>query len=591
MAHVVGSAVVRDIQALVEDQLRAAAAAALGSEYAEADPLVRPANPQFGHYQSNLALPLAKRLRRKPREIAEAIARALGAPSELFESASVAGPGFINLRLQDGALCAATLRMLGDARLGIAAPESPQRVVVDYASPNLAKEMHIGHLRSTIIGDCIVRVLAFAGHDVIRQNHIGDWGTQFGMLLEHLLDSGWDRSADHSVSDLNALYQEAKSRFDTDAGFADRARRRVVTLQAGDEQSLSYWRQLIDESCAHMKEVFRTLGVLMTDEDLRGESYFNSRLERVVDDLTQAGVLEESDGAQVAFCEGFTNKEGNPLPLIVRKSDGGFGYAATDLAAARFRIDELGADRIIYVVGAPQSDHFAMLFATLTRAGWARQARLQHVAFGAILGRDRKPFKTRAGTNVKLMEVLGEAVQRARATLEEKDRGLEAAELASIARAVGIGAVKYADLCSDRIKDYTFDYERMLSMEGNTAPYLQYAYVRIQSILRKASQGASGEATSAGPLSITHEAERALMLDLLRLPRVVEQVVETLEPHRLCTYLYELAGRVHQFHERCPVLKAKDSATRQSRLSLSRVAGDTLARGLDLLGVAVVPRM
>jgi arginyl-tRNA synthetase len=579
---------VRDIQAIVEDQLRQAVRAALGEQYADTDPLVRPADPQFGDYQANLALSLAKLTRQKPRDIAQAIAEQLRQNTDVIQSVDVAGPGFINLTLSPSAIISATGRMWGDTRLGVAPPAAPDKVVVDYGSPNLAKEMHIGHLRSSIIGDAIARVLSFAGHEVIRQNHIGDWGTQFGMLLEHLIDEGWDQTEDHALSDLNRLYQAAKAHFDADAAFADRARQRVVKLQSGDPESLAFWQKLIAESCAHMNDVFRRLGVLLTDADLRGESFFNSRLPAVIRDLRAASVLEESEGAQVIFCAGFSGKSGAPVPLIVRKTDGGYGYATTDLAAARFRIDELGARRLIYVVDSRQSDHFAMLFWALRKAGWASdQVSLEHVPFGTILGEDKKPFKSRSGEAVKLSDVLDEAVVRARATLESKGRELGETELDQISRAVGIGAVKYADLSSDRIKDYVFDYDRMLSMEGNTAPYLQYAYVRVQSILRRAGE----TSLASGDLRITDPVERDMMLQLLRLPRVIEQVALTLEPHRLCTYLYATAAQVHQFHERCPVLKAPDAATRQSRLALSDLAARTLKLGLELLGVTVVDRM
>ena len=564
---------------------------ALGAAHTDADPQVRPADAQFGDYQSNLALGLAKQLRQKPRDLAQAIADRLTAEG-WFQRVEIAGPGFINLTLSDAAVLEAAAHMCDGARLGVTAPERPERVVVDYGSPNLAKEMHIGHLRSSIIGDAIARVLRFAGHEVILQNHIGDWGTPFGMLLEQLIDRGWDQAGDHSLADLNRLYEEARARFDSEPAFAERCRQRVVKLQGGDEESLAFWRRLIDESCAHMNHVFELLGVLLRDGDLRGESFYNPRLAGVVEDLRSGGLLVESDGAQVVFCEGFTSKTGAPLPLIVRKSDGGYGYAATDLAAARFRVQDLGATRVVYVVDARQSDHFAMVFWTLRKAGWvAPEVALEHVAFGTILGPDKKPFKTRSGGTVKLAEVLQEAVTRARAALEAKDRGLDAAELERIARAVGVGAVKYADLSSDRIKDYVFDYDRMLALEGNTAPYLQYAYVRVQSILRRASEESPGLQHAGSALLVSDPIERQLMLLLLRLPRVVDQVVRSLEPHRLCGYLYELASLVHQFHERCPVLKAPDQQLRNSRLALSDVAGRSLRLGLELLGVSVVDRM
>ncbi|MEY2929328.1 MAG: hypothetical protein RL033_77, partial [Pseudomonadota bacterium] len=413
---------VRDLQASVEARLRSAVGEALGAEHADADPQVRPADAQFGDFQSNLALGLAKQLRQKPRDLAQAIADRLIADRSWFQRVEIAGPGFINLTLTDEAVVEATARTFDDERVGVDAPERPERVVVDYGSPNLAKEMHIGHLRSSIIGDAIVRVLRFAGHEVILQNHIGDWGTPFGMLLEQLIDRGWDQAGDHSLADLNGLYAEARARFDSEPAFAERCRQRVVKLQSGDTESLEFWRRLIAESCAHMNHVFELLGVLLRDGDLRGESFYNSRLASVVDDLRTGGLLVESDGAQVVFCDGFTSKTGAPLPLIVRKTDGGYGYAATDLAAARFRA-ELGATRVVYVVDARQSDHFAMVFWTLRKAGWAvPEVSLEHVAFGTILGPDKKPFKTRAGGTVKLAEVLEEAVSRARAALEARDR-------------------------------------------------------------------------------------------------------------------------------------------------------------------------
>lgn len=578
----------RDIQAQVEDQLRAATRAALGDAFADTDPLIRAADPKFGDYQANLALGLAKKTGKKPRELADAIVAQL-AGSELFERVEVAGPGFINLTLSARAIDTALARMLADERLGVPLAQPKQRVVVDYASPNVAKEMHIGHLRSTIIGDAIYRVLSFAGHDVIAQNHLGDWGTQFGMLLEYLLEQGWTESETQSIRDLNRLYREAKARFDADDDFRERARRRVVALQAGDDQSLTLWRKLVAESVRHMNELFERLGVLLRDSDIRGESFFNPRLAQVVQDLERSGELAVSEGAKVVFPEGFTSKSGTPLPLIVQKSDGGFGYAATDLAAAHFRIAELGADRIVYVVDVRQSDHFAMLFAALRKAGWAPpHVSLEHVAFGTILGDDRRPFKTRTGDTVRLADVLDEAVARARAMLDAKG-SLPEAERDRVARAVGVGAVKYADLSNDRIKDYVFDYERMLSMEGNTAPYLQYAYVRILSIFRKGEV----DRTSIAPehLALADGAERALALELLKLPRIIDQVVRSLEPHRLCTYLYELASKLHQFHEQCPVLRAPDEATKKSRLALSELVARTLRTGLGLLGVDVVDQM
>ncbi|MEN9580810.1 MAG: hypothetical protein RJA70_3819, partial [Pseudomonadota bacterium] len=456
-----------DIKRQIETWVRQAAVTALG-EGGDTDPLLRPSkDPKFGDYQANLAMSLAKTLGKKPREIGEQIADCLrqSESGAAFEMIEVAGPGFINLKLTREALNRSVREMFDDDRLGVPEKASPEIVVVDYSSPNLAKEMHIGHLRSSIIGDAICRVLTLGGDMVIRQNHLGDWGTQFGMLLEHLIDTVWDKDAEHSIGDLNALYQDAKSRFDADPAFADRSRRRVVALQAGDEQSLVLWRQLIAESVRHMSHVYQKLELLLEAGDIRPESFYNSRLTAVVDDLRAAAVLVEDQGARVVFAEGFKNKEGDPLPLIVQKSDGGFGYAATDLAAVRFRVSELAATRIVYVVDARQADHFAQVFWTLRHAGWvAPTTQLEHVAFGTILGEDKRPFRTRSGGTVRLEEVLDEATERALKIIADKNPDLPAAEQRELAAAVGIGAVKYADLSSERIKDYVFDWQRMLAL-------------------------------------------------------------------------------------------------------------------------------
>ncbi len=549
-------------------------------------------DPRFGDYQSNLAMPLAKVTGRKPREIAELVASALQprVAEGHLDDVNVAGPGFINLRLTTRFLDEQLAAMLADPRLGVPTATSPSTVVVDYSSPNLAKEMHIGHLRSSIIGDAICRILSFHGDRTIRQNHLGDWGTQFGMLLEHLLDTGWESSKDHSISDLNLLYQEAKKRFDDDEEFRGRSRCRVVSLQAGDPEALSLWRQLIGESVRHMNAVYRKLGLLLEDGDIRPESFYNPELPKVVQDLRDAGLLVEDEGAKVVFPEGFKNKEGEPLPLIVQKKDGGFGYATTDLAAARHRVTQLGAKRIVYVVDSRQADHFSMVFGTLRKAGWAPDdVALDYVPFGTILGPDRKPFKTREGGTVRLVDVLDEAVARARKVLEEKGSELAPTEREQVAHAVGTGAVKYADLSSERIKDYIFDYDRMLALEGNTAPYLQNAYVRIRSIFRKGE--VLPESLTPGAIRIENSAERTLALLLLQLPAALEGVVTSLEPHRLCNYLYELAASYHAFYEKCPVLGAANAAQRLSRLALSHLVASTLALGLDLLGIDVVERM
>jgi arginyl-tRNA synthetase len=577
-----------DIQQTLTALLRDAAAAAFGDQFADADPILRQAtSPKFGDFQANLAMGLTKRLGRNPREIAEAIKDHLPIGDQLTK-VEVAGPGFINLTLNPALLADQLAEVFASDTLGVTGSANPalrgrETVVIDYASPNLAKEMHIGHLRSTIIGDAIARVLEFQGQNVIRQNHLGDWGTQFGMLLEHLIDTGWDQSADHHIGDLNALYREAKKRDDDDKDFAERARKRVVALQGGDEQSLSLWRMLIGESSRHMNDIFTRLGVGLTDADLKGESFYNDRLAPIAEALEASGVAVQSEGALCIF------DDEDDTPLIVRKSDGGFGYAATDLAALRHRKEDLGGDRLIYVVDSRQRSHFQKFFAAAQKAGWVGDAKLEYVAFGTIMGKDNKPFKTRSGETVRLVDVLDEAVQRAGKAIEAKASDLTKDERDAIAQVVGIGAVKYFDLSNDRIKDYVFDWDRMLALEGNTSPYLQNAYVRIRSIFRKGEVDPS--ALSGATIRLEHEAERALALHILKLPRVVESVADSLEPHRLCTHLYELASSFHKFYEKCPVLTADDPARRDSRLALCDLVARTLKLGLGLLGIETVERM
>ncbi len=577
-----------DLQGMIEVRLRRAIVSALGDDHAQADPMVRPANDaKFGDFQANLAMPLAKALGLKPREVAERVVAQIEGGGWLGK-AEIAGPGFINLTLLPEALGTAAMSLLGDTQLGVATAQPAQRVVVDYASPNLAKEMHIGHLRSTIIGDALARVLAFQGHHVTRQNHIGDWGTQFGMLLEHLIDTQWSAKDAGGISDLNTLYQEAKRRDDADPGFAERARQRVVALQAGEPEARALWQQLIGESVRHMNETFALLGVQLTDADLRPESFYNDKLAQTCADLETLGVARISDGALAVFVEG------SDTPLIIRKGDGGYGYATTDLAAVRFRVGELGADRVVYVVDSRQRDHFGKFFTAARKAGWVSDAvRLDYVSFGTVLGGDRKPFKTREGGTVKLSDVLSEAVQRADAAIGEKNVDLQPQERKQVARAIGIGAVKYADLSNDRVKDYVFDWDRMLAMEGNTAPYLQYSYTRIVSILRKAPPelGVTMSNVASCSVNITEPAERQLALKATQFASTVASVGESLEPHRLCNYLYELATLYHRFYEQCPVLKAGDEATVRSRLALCALVARTIERGLGLLGIEVVERM
>ena len=553
---------------------------AFGAEHAATAPVLR--RSSHADFQADVALSLGRKLGRPPREVAQELVANVDL-SDIAEKVDIAGPGFVNITLSASWLATAVETAAADARLGVAA-QTPETVVVDYSSPNVAKEMHVGHIRSTLIGDSIGRVLEYLGHRVIRQNHIGDWGTPFGMLIEHLLDSSAGQTETLSIRDLDAFYREARTKFDSDPAFADRSRRRVVLLQGGDEKTLELWRQLVELSTSYFGKIYEQLGVKLTKADVCGESFYNPMLPGVVEDLRAKGLLEESDGADCVFPPGFSTKEGKPLPLIVRKNDGGYGYAATDLAAIRHRTGTLGATRILYFVGAPQQQHFAMVFAVAEKAGWlVPPARATHVASGSILGPDKKMFKTREGGTVKLADLLDEAVSRAHAIIEEKNpEQLDAAARKDVARIVGIGALKYVDLSSDRVKDYVFDWNRMLAFDGNTAPYLQFAHARTRSILRKA--GASHDGSSAR-ITIGTAEERALALALLELGDTVAGVADTLQPHRLCTYLFDLATVTTSFLERCPVLKADDEATRASRLALCEISSKVLATGLGLLGI------
>lgn len=573
----------------LSDAFSKAIVAAFGEDYSAIDPLIKPSgHPKFGDYQANVAMSLAKRVGDNPRNVATQIVDGLDL-GQWGEKLEIAGPGFINIHLKNSYLVSQLAAVAADAHMGIDQVGKDQNVVVDYSGPNVAKQMHVGHLRSTVIGDSIARVLDFIGYDVIRQNHLGDWGTQFGMLIENLIDEGADTGT--HISDLKKFYQDAKKRFDEEPDFAERARKRVVALQSGDEQTLELWAKLIDESKLHFNHVYQLLGVLLTDGDIRAESFYNDKLPGVIEALAEAGMLQESQGAKVVFPDGFKDEEGNPFPMIVCKSDGGFLYATTDLAAVRYRIGQLKAQRIVYVTDARQSQHFAMIFQTVEQAGWnPRKVQLDHVAFGTVLGPDRKPFKTRSGDTVKLIDLMEEAVSRSRNVIAEKAGELSEDQQKNIARVVGIGALKYADLSSDRMKDYVFDWDRMLALEGNTAPYLINAYVRIQSIFRKGQIDAGS--VDAAMIQLAESAEKALALKLLQFGSTVQAVASSLEPHRLCTYLYELASAFHSFYEKCPVLKGDVAEDiRDSRLALSALVARTLKSGLNLLGIDVVERM
>ncbi|MER7543093.1 arginine--tRNA ligase [Actinomadura sp.] len=579
-----------DPQLVLAARVQAALSAAFGPSYADADPVIRPS--QFADLQANVALPLAKKLGRKPRDVADEIVKHLDT-GDVVANVEVSGPGFINLTLSDAWIAGEAQRALEDERLAVPAADAPQKVVVEYSSPNVAKEMHVGHLRTTIVGDAIARILAFLGHDVVRDNHVGDWGTPFGMLIEHLLDLGEDAAArgDSSVSDLTAFYQAAREKFDGDEEFADRSRKRVVALQAGDPETLRLWNVLVDVSKKYFNAVYERLGVTLTDDDIRGESFYNDLLAPTVQELEEKGIAVVSDGALCAFPPGFKGRDGEPLPVIIRKSDGGYNYSTTDLATIRYRVDTEHVDRMIYVVGAPQSLHFQMVFAVARMAGWLNdEVKAEHAQIGNVLGTDGKILRTRAGGTVKLAELLDEAVERAGAVFDEiqHDEPFDDETREAIVQDVAIGAVKYADLSVARDSEYVFDFDRMISFNGKTGPYLQYAAARIRSIFRKG--GVSVE-DATGPITLGHPAERALALELLGLGAVLKQAGDTAEPHRLASYVYAVADAYTSFYENCPVLKAPDEATKASRLALCAATLRTLETGLHLLGVPTPERM
>lgn len=558
---------------------------------ARPDPQLHPS--KHADYQADAALALARQLRRAPRDIASAVIDRL-ADSKLIASAEAAGPGFINITLRDTALAELLAQQRADVRLGVS-PAAHQTIVVDYSAPNVAKEMHVGHLRSTIIGDACVRLLEWQGHTVLRRNHIGDWGTPFGMLIEHLLDLGeTEASNELSQGDLNGFYRAAREKFEASEAFQNRARARVVALQSGDAETRRLWTLLIEQSQRYFVSVYQQMDVRLDGSEFAGESVYNDKLETTLQELDAQGLIEQNDGADCLFPPGFTNRDGQPLPLIVRKRGGGYGYAATDLAALRERTVENQADRLLYVVGAPQSQHLQMVYAAGRLAGWLKPpTTAEHVAFGSVLGADGKMFKSRAGDTVRLADLLAEAVARAAATIEKKNPDLDAATRQRVATDVGIGAVKYADLSSERTRDYVFDFDRMLALEGNTAPYLQYAHARICSILRKAgdAHALDEEQIAASPVQLDATAERALAMQLLRFPEVIRDVSDSLLLHRLATWLFDLATAFSTFYASCPVLDPQHAATRSSRLALCQMTARALATGLLLLGIRAPERM
>ncbi|MEU0519299.1 arginine--tRNA ligase [Streptosporangium sp. NPDC006007] len=573
-----------DPQLVLTERVQQALAAAFGTEYSDADPLIRPS--QFADYQANVAMSLSKRLRRAPREVAQAIADHL---TDLPGTVEVSGPGFLNLTLSDDWIAGQAGEVLRDPRSGVAPPSSPQTVVIDYSAPNAAKEMHVGHLRTTIVGDALARVHEHLGNRVVRQNHLGDWGTPFGMLIEHLLDIGEKAAvAQLEAGEGNAYYQAARVKFDSDPEFNRRARTRVVTLQAEDPETMRLWHIFMDATVRYFNKVYTQLGVTLTNDDIAGESMYNPMLAQVCDELTERGVAVVSDGALCVFPPGYTGREDQPLPFMIRKSDGGYGYATTDLATIRYRVQELKADRLLYVIGATQALHMSMLFDSAKMAGWLPEhVRAEHVQIGSVLGGDGKMFKTRSGKSIKLLDLLDEAETRAAEVV--RDSEYDEVERREIAHAVGMGAVKYADLSVSHDSEYVFDFDRMLALTGNTGPYLQYAQARIRSIFRK---GGVDPAEATGPIVIGHPAERALALRLLGFGSVVAEVAEGSAPHRLAAYLFDVASAFTAFFENCPVLKDDVApATRASRLALCALTLRVLETGLDLLGVPVPERM
>jgi arginyl-tRNA synthetase len=581
--------------ATIVQQLETAFTVAIHSAFGfDADPLVSVAqNESFGDYQSNAAMGLAKRVsestgtKTNPRAVAENVKSHLTLPDSAA-TVSIAGPGFINVKFSAAWMSSQIDRIAASDRLGVDPAEKPQTVVVDYSGINIAKQMHVGHLRSTIIGDSIARVLSFRGDHVIRQNHVGDWGTQFGMLIAYLKQT--QTGADARIADLDAFYKKSRETFDADPGFADEARATVVRLQASAEPEIAVWSAIASESRRHYQPIYGRLGVLLVPEDERGESFYNPMLPSIVSELKTAGVATVSEGAVVVFTPGIE------APLIVEKSNGGYGYATTDLAAVRYRVTTLHADRVVYFVGATQSQHFKQVFAAAKAAGWTGNAVVEHAGFGSILGTDGKMFKTRSGETVKLIDLLNEADQRGYDLAKSKDdeRVARAAEkgeaiapmsdddLRQIGHAVGVGAIKYGDLSKDRIGDYVFSWDSMLAMDGNTAPYLQYACARIRSIFRRAADRKIVHVTA--PVHLQAPAELALARHLLRFADVIDAVARELKPHLLCTYLFELATRFSGFFENCPVIQS-DDPVRASRLTLCRATGDTIERGLELLGI------
>ena len=576
-----------NIQALLSEKVSQALIAA--GAPADCEPQVRQsAKIQFGDYQANGVMAVAKKLGMAPRQLAEQVLSHLDL-NGIANKVEIAGPGFINIFLDPAFLAENVNSALASERLGVARPQA-QTIVVDYSAPNVAKEMHVGHLRSTIIGDAAVRTLEFLGHKVIRANHVGDWGTQFGMLIAWLEKQQQENAGEMALSDLEGFYRDAKKHYDEDEVFAERARNYVVKLQGGDTYFLEMWRKLVDITMTQNQITYDRLNVTLTRDDVMGESLYNPMLPGIVADLKAKGLAVESEGATVVFLDEYKNKEGEPMGVIIQKKDGGYLYTTTDIACAKYRYETLHADRVLYYIDSRQHQHLMLAWTIVRKAGYVPESvPLEHHMFGMMLGKDGKPFKTRAGGTVKLADLLDEALERARRLVAEKNPDMPAAELEQLANAVGIGAVKYADLSKNRTTDYVFDWDNMLAFEGNTAPYMQYAYTRVLSVFRKAE--VDEQALAAAPVIITEAREAQLAARLLQFEETLTVVAREGTPHVMCAYLYDLAGLFSGFYEHCPIITAESDTARNSRLKLAQLTARTLKQGLDTLGIETVERM
>ncbi|OOF77061.1 arginine--tRNA ligase [Rodentibacter caecimuris] len=576
-----------NIQSILSDKIKQAMIAAGADE--SCDALVRQSGkPQFGDYQANGIMAAAKKMNLAPREFAQSVLMNANL-SDIAEKLEIAGPGFINIFLNPNWIAEQISHTLNQSNLGIQTLDK-QTVVIDYSSPNVAKEMHVGHLRSTIIGDAVARTLEFLGHKIIRANHVGDWGTQFGMLIAYLEKMQNENASEMELQDLEAFYREAKKHYDEDEQFAEKARNYVVKLQSGDEYCRSMWKRLVDITMQQNQHNYDRLNVTLTEKDVMGESLYNPMLPGIVEDLKKQGLAVEDDGALVVYLDEFKNKEGEPMGVIVQKKDGGFLYTTTDIAAAKYRYETLKADRALVFSDTRQSQHMQQAWLITRKAGYVPDSfSLEHKNFGMMLGKDGKPFKTRTGGTVKLADLLDEAIERATILINEKSNNLSNDEKVAVAEAVGIGSVKYADLSKNRTTDYVFDWDNMLSFEGNTAPYMQYAYTRIRSIFNKTQVELT--ALYNAPLMLIDEKERSLAIKLLQFEEAVQTVGREGTPHVLCGYLYELAGAFSSFYEHCPILNSADEMIKLSRLKLALLTEKTLKQGLDLLGIKTVEKM